>query len=113
MNLYVCSCHLLYLNELKELFTRSRFVIIEVQNPNKYILNAFLSVFQNTRSQNGLRRGSRFPHGDSMEISAATLARARSSIQSERYSRRDSAFNHNGSHKNFNNNNNNNINGIV
>ncbi|CAH2089309.1 unnamed protein product [Euphydryas editha] len=65
----------------------------------------------NTRCPNGLRRDSRFHHGDSMEISAATLARARYSIQSERNIRRDSAFGiHNGSQKHINNNN---INGIV
>ncbi|XP_045452589.1 adipokinetic hormone/corazonin-related peptide receptor variant I [Melitaea cinxia] len=65
----------------------------------------------NTRCRNGLRRGSRFHHGDSMEISAATLARARCSIQSERNIRRDSAFGiQNGSQKHINNNN---INGVV
>ncbi|XP_050352660.1 adipokinetic hormone/corazonin-related peptide receptor variant I isoform X1 [Nymphalis io] len=66
----------------------------------------------NARCRSGWRGGSRFHHGDSMEISAATLARARCSLQSDRHSRRDSAFGiHNGSQKNFNNNNN--VNGVV
>ncbi|XP_041984357.1 gonadotropin-releasing hormone receptor-like [Aricia agestis] len=39
---------------------------------------------RNGRCRHGARRGSRFPHGDSMEISAATLARARSSLASRR-----------------------------
>ncbi|XP_023939972.2 adipokinetic hormone/corazonin-related peptide receptor variant I [Bicyclus anynana] len=65
----------------------------------------------NARCRNGWRRGSRFPHGDSMEISAATLARAKNSFQ-DRHLRRDSAFVHNSSQKQILNNNNN-VHGIV
>ncbi|KAL0820618.1 hypothetical protein ABMA28_006456 [Loxostege sticticalis] len=61
----------------------------------------------NTRYRNGsMRRGSRLPYyGESMEISAATLARARNSL-SERNGRRDSAYAaQNGTQKHLNNNN--------
>lgn len=59
-----------------------------------------------TRCRSGsFRRGSRLPYGESMEISAATLARARSSIGHDKNgatSRRESDFS---SHKHINNNN--------
>ncbi|XP_061721018.1 adipokinetic hormone/corazonin-related peptide receptor variant I isoform X2 [Cydia pomonella] len=54
------------------------------------------------------RRGSRLPFGDSMEISASALARARHSL----HGRRDSYVTHNG-HKHHNNNNKYVDNGIV
>ncbi|XP_049877285.1 gonadotropin-releasing hormone II receptor-like [Pectinophora gossypiella] len=67
-----------------------------------------------TRCRGGsMRRGSRLPYGESMEISAATLARARSSVISERQSRRDSAYASNGSQKHYHNNNNTFSNGMV
>lgn len=61
-----------------------------------------IPLFQNIRCRTGShRRGSRLPYGDSMEISAATLNRARSSLNS--HGRRDSAYgHHNGNHKHWN-----------
>ncbi|XP_026740740.1 gonadotropin-releasing hormone II receptor-like isoform X2 [Trichoplusia ni] len=71
---------------------------------------------RNVRCRSGsMRRGSRLPYGESMEISAATLARARNSLGSDRNGRRDSAYNtQNGSQKHWNTINNNHVsNGMV
>ncbi|KAH9633192.1 hypothetical protein HF086_017747 [Spodoptera exigua] len=70
---------------------------------------------RNVRCRSGsMRRGSRLPYGESMEISAATLARARNSMGSERNGRRDSYNAQNGSQKHWNTINNNHVgNGMV
>lgn len=62
-----------------------------------------------------MRRGSRLPYGESMEISAATLTRARNSLGSDRNGRRDSAYGtQNGTQKHWNTINNNHVgNGMV
>ncbi|XP_026320806.1 putative gonadotropin-releasing hormone II receptor [Hyposmocoma kahamanoa] len=71
-------------------------IVYGIFNRNRWSLRS-----HSNRYNGSVRRGSRFPYGESMEISAATLARARNSIVSHR---RDS-FVPNGS-KHFHNNNN-------
>ncbi|XP_026740722.1 gonadotropin-releasing hormone II receptor-like isoform X1 [Trichoplusia ni] len=91
-------------------------IVYGVFNRNRWSWRAGRVSYFNVRCRSGsMRRGSRLPYGESMEISAATLARARNSLGSDRNGRRDSAYNtQNGSQKHWNTINNNHVsNGMV
>ncbi|XP_037873389.1 adipokinetic hormone receptor isoform X1 [Bombyx mori] len=89
-------------------------IVYGVFNRNRWNWRA--GKFQNGRCRSGSgRKGSRLPHGESTEISAATLSRARHSNGSDHNGRRDSSYaNQNGPQKHWNTINNNHVtNGMV